>query len=288
MSDQPSLRAEVIRGYEFGWSFTPLCGKKPRLPGWQSRPRETLEEAIAWARQPWACELATRRPMRSIGLRTGQPSGVAVVDIDAAKGAVITPDDLPLTPVALTGGGGYHCYFGCVIRTGNRAGTLRHPDTGRVLEHVDLRADGGQVVFPGSQHPDTCEFYRWMPGRSPDDVELAMLPVSMIVRPQPRRVAPAPAFTASAERRCMGYLRHLPPAVSGQGGHSRTFQAACTCWRFGLDEDAVRRVMNWWNRERCSPAWSERELEHKVQSSRTCVEVNNEMGVMLERRVGAA
>jgi hypothetical protein len=42
-----SLAENVRRGHSLGWSFTPLAGKRPTLKGWQQRPRETLEEALA-------------------------------------------------------------------------------------------------------------------------------------------------------------------------------------------------------------------------------------------------
>jgi len=51
-TDSP-LKSNIEYGYESGWSFTPLSGKRPKLKAWQDRPRETLDEALAWAE--WVC-----------------------------------------------------------------------------------------------------------------------------------------------------------------------------------------------------------------------------------------
>ena len=95
-----SLAANVRLGHEQGWSFTPLAGKRPTLEGWQKRPRETLEGALAWAAQG------------NVGLRTGQASGVVVIDVD--PGGDVSGLDLPGTVTALTGRpGAYHLYYLC-------------------------------------------------------------------------------------------------------------------------------------------------------------------------------
>lgn len=46
--------------------------------------------------------------------------------------------------------------------------------------HIDMKADGGQVVFPGSIHPDTGVEYRWEEGHEPWKMKLAELPLAMI------------------------------------------------------------------------------------------------------------
>ena len=75
------LVQNVRYGYDLGWSFTPLVGKRPTLKGWQDRPRETLEEALAWAAKG------------NVGLRTGRISGVVAIDVD--PGADVSDLNLP-------------------------------------------------------------------------------------------------------------------------------------------------------------------------------------------------
>lgn len=100
----------VNLGYELGWSFTPLSGKRPLLDRWQKREREPLEQALAWAEQG------------NVGLRTGRASGIVVVDVDA--GADVSGLDLPPTVRVKTGNGGYHLYYRCDQPCGNSTGRL--------------------------------------------------------------------------------------------------------------------------------------------------------------------
>lgn len=60
------------------------------------------------------------------------------------------------------------------------------------------------------------------------------------------------------------YLAALPPAVSGEGGHSRTFATACVLvLGFNLRPEQAMPFFEEWNRT-CQPPWSERELERKL------------------------
>lgn len=149
------LRDEVIKGFARGWQFTPLGGKRPKLKAWAKLPPCTLNECEAWA------------TAGNVGLRTGSISGVVVLDLDAGSGR--SPDDFPASVTARTGKG-WHVYYaapkGRVVR--NQAGKIDH--------HIDVRGDGGQVVFPGSVHPETGAVYEWFEGRSPDEIGLAVFP----------------------------------------------------------------------------------------------------------------
>jgi hypothetical protein len=64
----------------------------------------------------------------------------------------------------------------------------------------------------------------------------------------------------------MAYLKNLPAAVSGSGGHDATLQAALACRRFHLTTSEMWTAMSWFNETLCRPAWSERELRHKIDS----------------------
>ena len=156
MATDSDLARNVEYGYGLGWSLTPLAGKRPIAAAWQSEPRETLEQALKWTAEG------------NVGLRTGQASGVIVIDADIQKGADIAPLDLPGTVTGCTGGGGMHLFYLCTKPLGNSVGKL-----GRF---IDVRADGGQVVFPGSVHPDTHEVYAWAEGSEPWTIAVAELP----------------------------------------------------------------------------------------------------------------
>lgn len=63
------------------------------------------------------------------------------------------------------------------------------------------------------------------------------------------------------------YVAKMDPAVSGSGGHNATFHVASILVNgFGLSLADARPLLQEYN-QRCSPPWSERELEHKLQSA---------------------
>lgn len=69
--------------------------------------------------------------------------------------------------------------------------------------------------------------------------------------------------------RARKYLAKCPPAVSGDGGHVQTFSVAVALVNgFGLDEHNAFQLLTEYNAT-CSPAWSERELRHKIKSAMT-------------------
>ena len=185
------LVENVRRGHDLGWSFTPLHGKKPFLDGWSSLPKESMEEAMAWAAQG------------NVGLRTGRTSGVVAIDLDEYK-PIYDPDavaalNLPATVTTITGGGGRCLLYASTAAVGNSAGKL--------APAVDVKGDGGQVVFAGSVHPETGVMYRWADGHSPAEIELAKLPAHRSQRSTPRSSPPTSASPATTARRSSSRLR---------------------------------------------------------------------------------
>jgi hypothetical protein len=99
--------------------------------------------------------------------------------------------------------------------------------------------------------------------------DLADLPIPM----RPGSDTPAPVFRLVRHRddqdghnrvdRCRAYLAKLPPSVSGQYGHTTTWEAANWCNRFGLTKAEALEVMAEYS-QRCLPPWSEKEIAHKV------------------------
>lgn len=151
-----ATREQTIRALAaLGATFTPLNGKIPLRDNWQHEPPLPLNDILAHR--------------GNIGLRTGGNSGgIIVIDVDTAKGADESPLNLPRTITVRTGSGGRHYYFRCDKPLGNSAGKL--------APHIDVKADGGQVVCPGSLHPKTKERYEFIDGCAPGEVEIALLP----------------------------------------------------------------------------------------------------------------
>ncbi len=165
------------------WAFTTLRGKVPVRKGWQTEPPMPREELEAWP--------------DNIGLRTGTVSGVVVIDVDTAKGGQVPPG-LPPAPRVRTGSGGLHIYF-------------RAPDppvgnsAGRLGAHVDVRGDGGQVVYPGSVHPDTRALYAWE--AAPWDVPPPDLPAAVLARLRHEKLS---AYAQAAVDKELAGLRAAP------------------------------------------------------------------------------
>lgn len=173
---QQQRRIAALRdGYNRGWSFTPLGGqdgKRPILKAWQSQSRESVDQALQWAE------------VGNVGLRTGSNSGIVVIDIESEPKLTPTERDLylsllPPTVTAISGRDGRHLYY-------------KHPQQGHgcsakdvrlslnAKKGVDVKGDGGQVVFVGSVNLETGGEYRWMPGRSPDEIDLADFPADVL------------------------------------------------------------------------------------------------------------
>jgi hypothetical protein len=68
-------------------------------------------------------------------------------------------------------------------------------------------------------------------------------------------------------RRAEAYVAKMPPAISGQGGHNKTFAVACRLIQgFGLTMEEAWPIIRAYN-QRCVPPWKESELEHKLKDA---------------------
>jgi hypothetical protein len=68
--------------------------------------------------------------------------------------------------------------------------------------------------------------------------------------------------------RARRYVAAMDPSVSGSGGHNAAFAAASALVHgFALSEEDALAVLRSEFNPRCSPAWSEGELKHKVRSA---------------------
>lgn len=67
--------------------------------------------------------------------------------------------------------------------------------------------------------------------------------------------------------RARAYLSKVPGAISGQDGHGRTYHVAMLLVEgFALDRETALGLLREWNTT-CQPPWSDRELQHKVDSA---------------------
>jgi P4 family phage/plasmid primase-like protien len=68
-------------------------------------------------------------------------------------------------------------------------------------------------------------------------------------------------------RRAAGYLAKMDPAISGQGGHDQTYDAACVLIKgCNLSIAEALPILSQYN-QRCEPPWNQDELLHKLESA---------------------
>ncbi|WP_168565129.1 bifunctional DNA primase/polymerase [Crateriforma spongiae] len=260
---QIDVRAQVATYRKRGWYCVPLKpgSKSPSRRDWTSL---RLDPEVF----PEGC---------NIGLILGEPSGWLVdVDLDCPEAIELADQYLPPTP-AITGRPSSPKSHRWYIATG--ATTDKHADPSDGSMIVELRSTGGQTVVGPSIHPDG----------EPYDVleaEPAIVPAPMlaacvkaladavIVKRGAPVSKPIPVHpdqpTGDIEQRAIAYLNAMPPAISGSSGHSQTFAAATALVHgFGIEPDRALAILQSDYNPRCSPPWSDRELQHKVNQAAT-------------------
>lgn len=231
-----------------GWALGPTWGLDPARPSECSCPNHgcaspgkhpvtgrgvhDFSSEVRMVHRWWA-----RHPTRGIGLATGDRSGVWALDVDGALGASSLRDltkrlgSLPDTVTSRTGGGGWHLLF-------------RMPEdrevrnsAGKVGLSVDVRGNGGFIVLPPSLHLSGRR-YRWLPGRGPEEISLAMPPdwLLELATPTQKKVVPVLQWqgprgsryvAAALERECTELAR-----TSEGSRNDRLYRAACSLARF--------------------------------------------------------
>jgi hypothetical protein len=78
----------------------------------------------------------------------------------------------------------------------------------------------------------------------------------------------AALYSVRPEQQASKYLATMDPAIQGADGSRKCFRVACKLVSyFGLDRDDALHLMVSQYNIRCSPPWSQRELEHKVDDA---------------------
>jgi hypothetical protein len=188
-----------------------------------------------------------RTPCVHLGILTGRPSQVIVIDVDDAEARQWARAHLPDTPMRQrTPRGGEHWFYrhpGGVVpnRVRVRPATAPHPLA------LDVRGDGGYVRYYG-------EAATWP--ESLDDVPVFQ---HAWLAPHPLPTQPRAAVGAAVPlvARARAYLAAIPPPEIGCGSDAATFVAACRLVRgFGLAPgDAEDLLWDWcgnrdgWTRE---------------------------------------
>lgn len=276
--------AEVTSYIQRGWRPIPIPHRQKRPMGlkWQ-------DTAISL---PDVHHHFRDTPPHNVGILLGTTSHLVDIDLDHAKALELADQFLP--PTATFGRPGKPRSHR-IYHVANPAPSKRFQTPDRICI-VEYRATGGQTVFPPSVHP-SGETIAWDGPIQPiqmdgyelmDEVEKLYQAVLASLSPAPTRrnlnftalplSALAPPPPPSHLSRCLAYLETLPEAISGQGGHTATFHAACEIARFDLDSSDSWEAINWFNNHKCIPPWTEKELRHKLAQGRKKVGESGDIG----------
>ena len=248
---------------ELGLSVTALNGKVPAIPWkeFQVTPPTPAQIGVWFPPQT----------ARNIGLLCGRVSGIVVIDTDSQAASEFWETEFPETSLIVrTGGdaGGKHFYY-------------RYPmmDTERIHNRVDVqglkidvRADGGIVLAPGSRHPETGRRYVAEKGVLDRDALQSLPPFdpAWIPKPTPPQNCTLPNLDLPAtEARLMArkYISHIH-SIENEGGDRNCFRAACKLVQtFGLSPDEALQELILWNQSNADPPWEVPALEHKIREA---------------------
>jgi hypothetical protein len=234
------------------------AGKHPRTPNGLRDATRELDRISAWWRQ-W--------PNANLGVATGTPSGIWVLDIDPEHGgeeSLATLEtvhgELAPTWCVETGGGGFHLWFRL------DGGRLRN-SAGRLGPGLDVRANGGYVVVPPSRHRSGVP-YRWAAGWHPTRVDLTPAPawlLGLLTDRGPQEMIPPDSVPL--DRKLGGNHSQPVCGVITEGvRNSALTSLAGAMRRKGAGERAIVAALLVENAERCQPQLAEDEVARIAHS----------------------
>jgi hypothetical protein len=266
-------REAALEYAEGGWPVFPCIPSGPRRkqPLTSNGLKDATRDAALidiWWRQ-WRTAL--------IGLPTGRPSGVVVLDVDVKRSEANGFDSLadlgfavlPDTPMAHTPSGGLHLYFvPPVLEIRNTAG---HRGRG-IGPGLDWRGEAGYVIVPSPSSG-----YHWDPRWNLGTLPLAPVPAALLPRTLSR-----PTTTARPVRPTAGLSPYAEAAldrachriIAAPGGEQETtlnseaFAIGTLAGAGAIPSDFARRALIWAARQIPDydhrHPWRAAEIERKV------------------------
>jgi Bifunctional DNA primase/polymerase, N-terminal/AAA domain/Primase C terminal 1 (PriCT-1) len=196
-------------------------------------------------------------PEANIGVATGAPSGIVVLDIDPRHGGDKSLRELenkygpmPDGPRVRTGGGGQHLYL-------SHPGNSIKSQVG-LLPGVDVRGDGGCVVGVGSNH-SSGKLYLWEGGKTPGKLLLPPMPSWLHAL---GNNGPAPQQQTNI------------PIIPESQRNSTLTSLAGTMRNRGLSPAAIEAALLVENRLRCKPPLNDAEVSRISASIGRCAPGN--------------
>ena len=238
----------LVEGYvDSGWSVLPVKPdeKRPYMTNWlqYTKTKPPKDMVLNWFHTLSGA---------GVGVVTGRVSNMVVLDVESYCPTPIEKllEMYPTQMYSRTGSGGYHLFYQyptAMARVSNRV---------KLMEGVDLRADGGFIVLPPTLHPSGNR-YQWV-RRGP----LGTFPKSLLdLDSQPK--------TQQGE----GWITDLLHGVSEGGRNDACARLAGYFFKKGLTYDIVEALLMEWN-ERNDPPLTAREMRTTIKS----IERNHAIG----------
>ena len=198
-----TIKDEILR-LPKEWRFVAVQNKRPYQNDWQKNPltRSQLFKEITAGRST------------GIGVCCGTPSGgLLFLDHDGQSASEVLTEwgfsvgSLPPSWMVTSGRvGRFQLIYKIPEKYWSKIKTRKFQtgvkDSDGSVEQIELRWDGAQSIVSG-KHP-TTDGYRWMDGRSPDDLEIAEAPLAIIqkmMEPKKKnKPAPVEVFNSDIDK----------------------------------------------------------------------------------------
>jgi len=198
-----TIKDEILR-LPKEWRFVAVQNKRPYQNDWQKNPltRSQLFKEITVGRST------------GIGVCCGTPSGgLLFLDHDGQSASEVLTEwgfsvgSLPPSWMVTSGRvGRFQLIYKIPEKYWSKIKTRKFQtgvkDSDGSVEQIELRWDGAQSIVSG-KHP-TTDGYRWMDGRSPDDLEIAEAPLAIIqkmMEPKKKnKPAPVEVFNSDIDK----------------------------------------------------------------------------------------
>jgi hypothetical protein len=272
-----ACRDAALAYCRLGWSALPLCmpghvgigrvyrphikdcqheGKRPWISWKEYQQRLPTEaEILAWWRQ---------LVYSNVGIALGPVSGLIRVDVDGKAGleALLEKSrgDLPPTP-EFDSGRADEIGKGLLYAIPPGVTLPTTPEFKGPKQELRFQGQGAQTVLPPSLHK-SGNLYRWVPGRSPWEVEVAVAP-PWVVEAMTAAARDGRASRGGGRGGGGGRPRSalLDDEVIEEGyRHTRLVQLAGRYRRDGLDPEELEPLMLAINTHRCRPPLEEAEV----------------------------
>ena len=198
-----TIKDEILR-LPKDWGFVAVQNKRPYQNDWQKNPltRSQLFKEITEGRST------------GIGVLAGRLSGgLLFLDHDGQSASEILTEwgfsvgSLPPSWMVTSGRvGRFQLIYKIPEKYWSKIKTRKFQtgvkDSDGSVEQIELRWDGAQSIVSG-KHP-TTDGYRWMDGRSPDDLEIAEAPLAIIQKmmdqPKKKKATPVEVFNSDIDK----------------------------------------------------------------------------------------